>query len=103
MMLQGALIWNEYECFGQELGDIIVARIDKLMQSVDCAKRIALEENRKQFEKHDCELRTIFSNLERNLLDEKRDLLTYASNFQSKVECSKNTKGNRSFGAKTKD
>jgi hypothetical protein len=62
------------------------------MQSVDCAKRIALEENRKKFEKHDCELRTIFSNLERNLMDEKRDLLTYASNFQSKVECSKKTK-----------
>jgi hypothetical protein len=36
-------------------------------------------------------------------MDEKRDLLTYASNFQSKVECSKKNKGNRSFGGKPKD
>jgi hypothetical protein len=78
-----------------------VERFDKIMESVDNAKRLALEQSRKQFEMHDSQLRTLFMNLERKLSDEKRDLLTYASNFQSKVETSNNTKGIRKFDGQT--
>jgi hypothetical protein len=64
------------------VADKIEERFNKIMESLDNAKRLALEENRKHFEMHDSHLRGLFSSVERNLLNEKRDLVNYARNFQ---------------------
>jgi hypothetical protein len=49
------------------VADKIEKRFNKIMESLDNAKRLALEENRKHFEMHDSHLRGLFSSVERDL------------------------------------
>jgi hypothetical protein len=78
------------------VADKIEERFKKIMELLDNAKRLALEENRKHFEMHDSHIRGLFSSVEGDLLNEKRDLVNYARTFVSKVDIN-NVQGNKNF------